>query len=804
MSYPVTIPAPYTGYGFGNAPWGSQFAFEYLSAQYAFISQDGQGLLGSGDLKPHCMKSTDLGLTWNEIDAAHAPAVSHTWGGTQYTVWRDGATVYLLSVNRPSSGVVSGFDVWTFNLSTQLWSLSATTYVLPVVAEDTGVSTLVQVAVRGTNDFIFFYSGPHETVSGFPRSRAYYATFDGTTFGTGTILPGQAGSTNNYSPMYACVDASGITHLIYAGGSSGFGTDLTHVGLSALNVFGALGLITGDYATTGFSAPQSSSQLIVIPGSPDRIGFAIDTYESGAFDVAMRLFYADVALNPTWTSSVIIPSDATALEIFAQDEYLFCQGCTLTVQGGTLTCFWMTPDGGLNHPLNVYEVHTDIATLTWSTPTLFLPPPTFAGRPVVYAMQVYSWASVSGVALISTWTDYNLGAPADDVLAEFSFIPSSVPLAITCGSPPSGIIAVAYSHDFSLTTSGGTAPYVWDITSGSLPVGLSLNSSTGVVSGTPAAADGYTFTIRVTDADDATDSVDCSITIAPASDRFTLVLDLKTGAWVQDSYANSIRARRALVQPEGTLTSGSPKTYDLMILADDKGNVYVPSLTAGDNGAGISGLIGTFEWDGQPDRNSGLWESWYIDAVPISGLTVESTMFGQVQSPKIPATAIGATSSRVLVECPVPDGSLNRFLGLQISWTDPPGPEFTLLHSWRNFADPDSVFSWNTRALTFGLHGYLTCGRQEMAYSSTAPVTLNLTAFDGTSSATMTIPSTGGVIQKILVTPTVNKGQLLSFSAASAEPFQIFGGQSLLWIHQWGDTVPWRLYPLGAEEGVKP
>lgn len=283
----------------------------------------------------------------------------------------------------------------------------------------------------------------------------------------------------------------------------------------------------------------------------------------------------------------------------------------------------------------------------------------------------------------------------------------------------------------------------------------------------------------------------------------TLVCFLKTGAWAQDSYANSIISRRALVQPEGTLTSLTNELYGLSVLADNQGNVYAPSLTAGDNGAGISPSFATFEWSGDPDRNGGLWEDFYADLVPPYGVTVQPVMFGQPAA-SIPATAIGAAASRILANIPVPDGSLNRFLGLQFNWTDSPGSAFTVLHSWRNFAQPDSVFTWKTSKETFGLHGYLFCGRLEMTYSATAPVTLNLTAFDGTSSQTMTIPSTGGLTQKILVTPTFNKGQLLSFSATSAAPLQIMPGDSLLWLRQWGANGPWMLYPLGAEESVKP
>lgn len=51
----------------------------------------------------------------------------------------------------------------------------------------------------------------------------------------------------------------------------------------------------------------------------------------------------------------------------------------------------------------------------------------------------------------------------------------------------------------TLTATGGRGPYTWAIASGLLPSGLSINSSTGVISGTPTAAGTYNFTVSVTD-----------------------------------------------------------------------------------------------------------------------------------------------------------------------------------------------------------------------------------------------------------------------------------------------------------------
>ncbi len=56
------------------------------------------------------------------------------------------------------------------------------------------------------------------------------------------------------------------------------------------------------------------------------------------------------------------------------------------------------------------------------------------------------------------------------------------------------------SYSTSLSVAGGTSPYTWSRTGGTLPPGLSLTSS-GTISGTPTSTGDYDFTIRVTDND---------------------------------------------------------------------------------------------------------------------------------------------------------------------------------------------------------------------------------------------------------------------------------------------------------------
>jgi hypothetical protein len=56
----------------------------------------------------------------------------------------------------------------------------------------------------------------------------------------------------------------------------------------------------------------------------------------------------------------------------------------------------------------------------------------------------------------------------------------------------------AYSKQLTTTGQGG-ATLIWSIPSGSLPPGLSINSGTGLISGTPTQAGDYTFKVKVTD-----------------------------------------------------------------------------------------------------------------------------------------------------------------------------------------------------------------------------------------------------------------------------------------------------------------
>lgn len=112
---------------------------------------------------------------------------------------------------------------------------------------------------------------------------------------------------------------------------------------------------------------------------------------------------------------------------------------------------------------------------------------------------------------------------------------------------------------------------------------------------------------------------------------------------------------------------------------------------------------------------------------------------------------------------------------------------FTADSAWVFEPTPESVVNWGpTQWTAHGLTGYQSIYRIEASYSSNSTVSLNIVSQDGVSPSAMTLPSTGGVTKKVLLTPTFNKGQLYQYTASSSGNFQIFLNDWVVWVCQWG------------------
>jgi hypothetical protein len=91
-------------------------------------------------------------------------------------------------------------------------------------------------------------------------------------------------------------------------------------------------------------------------------------------------------------------------------------------------------------------------------------------------------------------------SPSDTQTKQLSIVVNPaqvVPPNITTTSLPNGQRGVAYNQ--TLQATGGVTPYTWSLASGSLPIGVSLNGATGVISGTPTKKGTFSFVVRVRD-----------------------------------------------------------------------------------------------------------------------------------------------------------------------------------------------------------------------------------------------------------------------------------------------------------------
>jgi hypothetical protein len=140
---------------------------------------------------------------------------------------------------------------------------------------------------------------------------------------------------------------------------------------------------------------------------------------------------------------------------------------------------------------------TGSATISWSVTAGSLP----AGLSLNASTGVIGGTpSASGVSTFTVQALNSVGYNAKQLSITVNAaapVAPPPPSITTASTLASGAVGAAYSQTL---TASGSAPFTWTVTAGAIPSGLTLNSASGVISGTPAVAGTFSFTIQVQNA----------------------------------------------------------------------------------------------------------------------------------------------------------------------------------------------------------------------------------------------------------------------------------------------------------------
>ncbi len=101
--------------------------------------------------------------------------------------------------------------------------------------------------------------------------------------------------------------------------------------------------------------------------------------------------------------------------------------------------------------------------------------------------------------------------PADSGFDIGAYEFGSAGLVIVTSSLPDAV--EGQSYDVSLEAAGGTSPYSWQVASGDLPGGLSLDGTSGRITGTPTVQGTFTFSVQVNDSGEPAQGADREFTL---------------------------------------------------------------------------------------------------------------------------------------------------------------------------------------------------------------------------------------------------------------------------------------------------
>jgi hypothetical protein len=215
--------------------------------------------------------------------------------------------------------------------------------------------------------------------------------------------------------------------------------------------------------------------------------------------------------------------------------------------------------------------------------------------------------------------------PSQSHSAAMSLTVAPSPLTISTRTLAAEVNNQPYAQ--SLLASGGTPGYTWNIASGSLPQGLVLNPSTGLISGTPAGGQSATFTAQVSDKGNPAQTATASFIIAVPAPPITTSSSAFPSVIMGGSYSQTLSASGGTAPYTWSLTSG---TLPSGISLSPSG-----AITGAASVSGSSTFTATVSDSSSPVQYASISKTIVVTPTPLT-----------VTAPSIPNTRVGGTVSQ--------------------------------------------------------------------------------------------------------------------------------------------------------------
>jgi len=245
-----------------------------------------------------------------------------------------------------------------------------------------------------------------------------------------------------------------------------------------------------------------------------------------------------------------------------------------------------------------------------------------------------------------------------------------------------------------------------------------------------------------------------------------VVNDVLTGSW---------NGTQAAVQPLGSAVAESVSCV-----------VMTPSINGGD--PRVQKIIGDM----------------FVRSVLQPGDSIALSAYGRRYSDQItgfnPASLTGGdgTSRDFLIDFTGATNNTVEDFGAIFTW---PVGSLSILDYWQVdwSATPEQIGGWKTDLTGYGaesggaLHGWLHVGYFNLAYASTAPVTVTAQTDTG-QTITMTFPSTNGTLRKQYQIVPANKFKLIGWTVdGGGNGFRLDASDCEMAIKAWGETGPYHI-----------